>query len=148
MQTHVIPSEAVSIFCRWVYKLYWQFQGGAFVVVYSNCNCVSARFLLVFDDLLILFRTSAGKELTSWLSACAFLLYAVLILLLYGVLILVLYAVLIFVCVFLSRMASWEEGGVSLYRFLIIAFSSTFPAFCKDVTFKMTEFYVLSTDWP
>ena len=39
------------------------------------------RFLLVFGDLLILFRiawwTSAGEELTSWLFACAVLIYAV-----------------------------------------------------------------------
>ena len=40
-------------------------------------------FLFVFDDLLVLFKiawwTSAGKKLTSWLSACAVLLYVVLI---------------------------------------------------------------------
>ena len=49
-------------------------------------------FLLVFVCLLILFRiawwTSVGKELTSWLSVCAILLYAILIVyvpFLYGV---------------------------------------------------------------
>ena len=44
---------------------------------------VYVRFLLVFDGLLILFRiawwTSCGKDLTSWLSACADLFLAVLI---------------------------------------------------------------------
>ena len=64
--------------------------------------------LLVFDDLLILFRiawwTSAIKELTSWLSA---------------------YAGLDFL--FLSRLVSGEKSGIRLYRFMIIAFSSTLP---------------------
>ena len=49
--------------------------------------------------------TSAEKELTSWLSAYAVLLYVVLIL------------------VFLSHMVSGEGSGIWLYRFLIIAFS-------------------------
>ena len=81
-------------------------------MVYPNCYCLSASCWS--DGLLIhvLFRiawwTSAGKELTSWLSACAVLLYAVLIFF-----------------VFLSRMVSGEGSGIRLYRFLTIAFSST-----------------------
>ena len=69
------------------------------------------RVLVVFDDLLISFPivwwTSAGKELTSWLYDCSVLLYAV------------------FIFVFLSRIVSGEGSGIRLYRFLIIAFSST-----------------------
>ena len=54
------------------------------VVLLKFILIVTDRFLLVFDDLLILFRkawwTYAGKELTSRLSACAvFLRYVVLI---------------------------------------------------------------------
>ena len=88
---------------------YWPFQCGASVVVYSNWKCV--RFMLVFDDLLILLRitwwTSVWKELTYWLSVCAVLLYTILIF------------------SFLSRMVSGEGSGIQLYRFLIIAISST-----------------------
>ena len=81
------------------------------VVVYSNCICSSASRCSLTMTVFIMFRiawwTSAGKELTSWFSASVAFLYAVLI-----------------VCV-PSRMASGEVCVIRLYRFLIIAFSST-----------------------
>ena len=49
------------------------------------------------------------KELTSWLSACAVLLYAVMIFFM-----------------FLSRMVSGAGWGIRLYWYLVIAFSSNF----------------------
>ena len=60
---------------------------------------------------IILYRiawwSSAGKELTPWLSACAVLLHAVLI------------------CFVPFPYVYGEGSGIRLYRFLIIAFSST-----------------------
>ena len=88
---------------------YWPFQGDTSVVVYSNCHC-SSTFCLVFDFLWDLFRiawwSSVGKMLSSWHSACAVLLYSVLF-------------------VFLSHWMSGIECWIWLYRFLVIAFSST-----------------------
>ena len=52
--------------------------------------------------------TSAGKELISWLSDCA-----------------VISLCRLDLFVFLSHMMSGEGCGIQLYRFLIIAFSST-----------------------
>ena len=53
------------------------------VVVYSNCICSSASRCSLTMTVFIMFRiawwTSAGKKLTSWLSACVAFLYAVLI---------------------------------------------------------------------
>ena len=56
---------------------YWPFQGGASVVVYSSCQCLSAFCLCVL--FMIAWWPSAGKELSFWLFACAVLLYIVLI---------------------------------------------------------------------
>ena len=66
--------------------------------------------------------TSAGKELTTWLSACAVLPYAVLIFCVpfpYGI---------------------GEGGGTRLYRFLTIAFSSTFRPLITVLGFSCSYF--------
>ena len=69
-----------------------------------------AACLLVFDDVLLLFRiawwSSAGKQLASCLSTCAVCLCVVLIFM------------------FISRTASEEGSGIPLYQFLIIVVSS------------------------
>ena len=76
-----------------------------FILIVSVCPLP----VNVFDFLFILIRTdwwsSAGKELSSWLSACAVLLYAV-----------------------ITVGISFPSGagcGISLYRVLMIAFLST-----------------------
>ena len=91
--------------------------------------------MLVFDYLMILFRiawwTSAEKELTSWLSDCAVLLYAVLI-----------------VCVPFPYVV-WGRMWNLIYLFLIIAFWYTLSfcayIFCIGKWWKRTKNFVSKT---
>ena len=85
---------------------YWQFQGGASVVVYSNCLGSSAfRLSLTFCYFIYKMYDTVGHLLGK---SCLLVLF---------------YLMLFKLCVFLSHLVSRAGCGIRLYRFLIIAFS-------------------------
>ena len=112
---------------------YYPFRGDASVVVYSNCHCSCILIVIVrplsvfFDFSFVLFRKAwwscAKKKLSSWLSACTILLYAVLCSFPFGV---------------------WSRMCNSIYQFLSISF---FIFYFAIIYFYLYSCIFLSADW-
>ena len=102
-------SRKTGLSSRVIY--YWPFQGGASVVIYYNCQCSSAFYLLLTYCSFYLGYSCVhllGKSCPLCFSLVLILFYAVLLYL------------------FLPRLAFRAGCGIRFYRFLIIAFSYTF----------------------